>query len=118
MLPITTAVAASFTLAACGSAVVQDELAEADVKVCRDKTGTRVPDSHCGQQWAGATTSPGAHFWYIGRGGKIPGVGQKLAAGSATRRAGVSYAAPSDSTVRRAGFGSTSRSSTVVAVHS
>ncbi len=118
VLPITTAVAAAFTLSACGGALAQDDVAESDVKVCRDKTGKRVPDSHCGQQWAGATTSPGAQFWYIGRGGRIPGRGQKVTAGSVTPKAGVSYAAASDSTVRRAGFGSTGRSSTVVAVHS
>lgn len=118
ILPITTAVAAAVTLSACGGGgQPEEDVAESDVKVCRDATGKRVPDAHCGKQWAGASTSPGAHFWYIGRGGTVPQIGSKFAGGSAQPKAGVSYAAVSDSTVRRGGFGGTSRS-TVVAVHS
>ena len=95
-----------------------DDIAEQDVKVCRDSSGKRVPDSHCGKQWPGATTSHGAHFWYLGAGSKVPPVGQKLAAGSATPLAGKTYAAASDTSIRRGGFGSTGRSTTVVAVRS
>lgn len=118
VLPVTTAVAAAFSLSACSGTVAQDDIADADVKVCRDSGGKRVPDSHCGQQWPGASTSHGAHFWYLAAGSKVPALGQSVAAGSAKPLPGKSYAMASEQNVRRAGFGSTARSTTVVAVRS
>lgn len=97
MLPITAAMAGALLTGACSSS---SDVAERDLAICRDASGRRVADSGCGTGHAG-----GGGFYYLGRGARVPAIGEPVEGGSATPRAGTSYARASAATVSRGGFG-------------
>jgi hypothetical protein len=104
VLPITSAVAGALLVAGCGSG---GDRADTDVAVCRDARGMRTLDSNCG---GAGRSGAGAGWHYYGSGERVPAVGEAVAGGSSSPRAGVSYARASSATVTRGGFGSSAHS--------
>jgi len=72
-------------------------------RVCVDANGTRVEDTHCGDE-DGFHSSAGHSWYYYGHSSAVPPVGGKVSGGSYVRPAGKT------STVSRGGFGGRSSS--------
>ena len=100
ILPITSAVAAGLLAASCGPS---SDVATSDVAVCRDAAGLRTTDANCAR--TGGGYYGGGGWYYLGRGSRVPAMGEALAGGSTSPRAGVGYARASSASVTRGGFG-------------
>jgi hypothetical protein len=112
-LQLTSAVAAALLASGCGGAGASeaDWTAQKDTQICTDEKGERVDDENC-KRTAHAGSGAGFFAWYyLSRGGAIPGFGQKATGGATFPSNGVKYAeAPSSTRVARGGFGSSARS--------
>ncbi|MDR6849404.1 MULTISPECIES: hypothetical protein [unclassified Sphingomonas] len=106
VLPITSAVATALLVGACSPS---SDVAKSDVAVCRDAAGVRVDDAYCARGTNGRTGGGAGGWYYIGRGGRVPAMGEALSGGYTTPRAGVGYARASSATVSRGGFGMSAR---------
>ncbi|MGL5837764.1 MAG: hypothetical protein ACRCY3_04610 [Sphingorhabdus sp.] len=124
-LALTSAMAATLaTLSACSAEEEwnnsnSDVFADRDTAVCVDQSGNRIDDDYCESNRLGG----GAGWYYLGRGSRMPYLGDNLRNrqmgfyGSSTPAAGVDYARAPASTamtrsaaVARGGFGSSGRS--------
>ena len=104
VLPITSAVAAALLATCCSRS---PDIAEQDVRVCRDAQGRRVADRNC----SGGGGSGGGHGWYyLGRGSAVARVGERVSGGSIAPSYGRSYSPASSATVTRGGLGLSGRS--------
>ncbi|RUN76420.1 hypothetical protein EJC47_10600 [Sphingomonas sp. TF3] len=110
VLPITSAVATALLAGACSPSA---DVAKSDVAVCRDAAGLRTDDANCvrsgGGHGGGGAIVGAATWYYLSRGSMVPPMGQSLAGGYTTPRAGVGYARASSATVSRGGFGMSAR---------
>jgi hypothetical protein len=98
LLPITSAVAGALLASGCGPS----NRADRDVAICRDSTGRRIADTDCQTR----SSHAGGHGWYfIGRGRRVPAVGDAVRGGSFTPTPGAHYARAPAAFVSRGGFG-------------
>lgn len=105
-LPLTTAISAAM-LASAGCSSDKEWQASENTRVCVDASGNRMPEDQCRNQPSG-----GAFRWYyISRGGYVPGYYGGVSGGSYSPAASAeSYApAPAEApagAITRGGFGS------------
>lgn len=111
-LPITAAMAGAVLMGACSR---PGDAAERDLAICRDGAGRRVADTGCGARMGGMG---GGGFYYLGRGARVPAIGELVGGGSDTPRAGINYARASAATVSRGGFGGSAAGSSESSGHS
>lgn len=95
MLPLTAAMAGALLTGACSPS---SDVAGRDLAVCRDGAGRRIDDAGCGR-------GGGTGFYYLGRGARVPAMGEPVGGGSFSPVRGTSYARASAATVTRGGFG-------------
>lgn len=98
-LRITAATSAALLATGCGSSA---QRADQPTRVCADSSGRRTEDGNCNRATRAGGGS-GAHFYYLGRGSRVPRIGERATGGSMNPSAGVAYAPAR--TVTRGGFG-------------
>lgn len=93
-------IAAAASLTACSPSQpsydnTQSWAASQDTRICRDNAGRRIDDRYCTRsQLAGGSSSNAFMWYYIGRGGYVPPVGQTYTPdsyGRSTPVAGKTY---------------------------
>ena len=99
MLKITAATSAALLTASCGGGTL---MADQPTRLCVDNAGRRIDDTGCGRTGSG---SGGGHAYYVGRGQRVPEMGEAATGGSTRPSAGVSYSSVSEGSVSRGGFG-------------
>ena len=124
-LVLTTAMAATLTaLSGCSRGKDWDDnvVADRDTAVCVDQSGKRIAEAGCNTHRGGGSAAMLGYWYYMGRNSRVPYMGDSVNdpargfVGSATPRAGTSYAsAPAaanmtrSAAVARGGFGSSGR---------
>ncbi len=111
-LQLTSAVAGALLASGCSAGASEaDWTAKSDTQICTDEKGERVDDENC-KRTASARSGGFFAWYYLSRGGAIPGFGQKATGGATWPKNGVQYAeAPASTRIARGGFGSSARSS-------
>lgn len=108
-LRITTAVSAALLAAGCGSKQVDTNKgwsATENTAVCTDERGKRVEDRYCDRNYRAAGGYHHYGWYYVPRGGYIPGMGMAARGGSYTAHPGYTPAGVAAAHVARGGFGS------------
>ena len=112
-LKITTALATALMAGGCGNSA-PDWRSDGNTAICVDRSGRRIADQSCGR---GGGSGGGSHWFYMGRGARVPYYGEAPAAGSYSASPGTRYStAPAgsamtrSSAISRGGFGSIGRS--------
>ncbi|WP_137862640.1 MULTISPECIES: hypothetical protein [unclassified Sphingomonas] len=100
VLRITAATSAALLASGCGGGAL---VANQPTQMCVDGAGRRIGDANCGGARGGGTG--GAHAYYVGRGQRVPEMGEVARGGSTRPSAGVSYSHVSARSVSRGGFG-------------
>lgn len=98
-LRITAATSAALLATGCGGSTL---VADQPTRLCVDNAGRRIDDMGCTR---GGGTASGAHGYYVGRGQRVPEMGEVARGGSTRPMAGVAYSTPGRGSVSRGGFG-------------
>lgn len=113
-LRITTAVSAALLAAGCGPKADPNKgwSATENTAVCTDEQGRRVDDTYCNNRNRAYAGSRHYGWYYIPRGGYVPGMGLGARGGSYSAPAGSHYtpASVGGAHVSRGGFGSSAHS--------
>ncbi|MEP9358439.1 hypothetical protein [Sphingomonas sp. KR3-1] len=101
MLKVTAATSAALLATSCGGGTL---VANQPTRLCVDDAGQRIADTRCGSTGGGGAHG-GGHAYYVGRGQRVPEMGEAATGGSTRPSAGVSYSSVSEGSVSRGGFG-------------
>ncbi len=96
VLKVTVATSAALLASGCGGGSL---VANQPTRMCVDAAGRRIADANCGGGLGGG------HAYYVGRGQRVPEMGEVARGGSTRPSAGVSYSNVSRGSVSRGGFG-------------
>jgi hypothetical protein len=99
-LRVTAATSAALLAASCGQGPL---MADRPTRLCADAGGRRIADVNCGSGGSGGAR--GGHFYYVGRGQRVPEIGEVARGGSVRPSAGTRYSSVSEGAVSRGGFG-------------
>ncbi|MBQ1498305.1 MAG: hypothetical protein IIZ38_08320 [Sphingomonas sp.] len=101
VLKVTAATSAALLASGCGGGQL---VANQPTQLCVDAGGRRIADASCGGGRGGGGLG-GGHAYYVGRGQRVPEMGEVARGGSIRPSAGVSYSSASRGSVSRGGFG-------------